>query len=132
MSSSKLKIQAVMQQSETIQSRIQSFAFVISIMVCIMFSIFFVFVSFMSFGSVHVGCKIELDEKINPNDSPVASLIRLPDVGLVRAKEIVAYRENFYEKNKESPPFRDCSDLQKVKGIGPKTAQNISQWLKFE
>jgi len=86
----------------------------------------------MSFGSALGGCEIELDEKINPNDSPVASIIRLPDVGLVRAKAIVAYRENFDDKDKESRPFQDCNDLQKVKGIGPKTAQNISQWLKFE
>jgi DNA uptake protein ComE-like DNA-binding protein len=35
-------------------------------------------------------------------------------------------------KNSNRRTFRNCDDLQKVKGIGPKTVQNISHWLKFE
>jgi len=57
-------------------------------------------------------------------------LARLPGIGLVRAEAIIAYRENFYDN--EARPFRDCDDLQKVRGIGPKTAANICEWLKFE
>lgn len=120
------------QQAENSQKRIQSSAFVISVVLCILCSIFFISLNFKPFGSAFDGCEIELDEKINPNCSPVASLIRLPDVGLVKARAIDAYRRNFKDKDKESKPFRDCNDLQKVRGIGPKTVQNISQWLKFE
>jgi len=76
--------------------------------------------------------EIELDDKINPNDASAASLARLPNIGLVRAEAIVAYREKFGEKDSKSRPFRDCNDLQKVKSIGPKTIQNISEWLKFD
>ena len=118
--------------AEARQSRIQSFAFVISVAICISFSMAFVASSVMRLGSVSGGCEIVLDEKINPNDAPVASLVRLPNIGFVRAEAIVAYREKFNEKDSKSRPFRDCNDLQKVKGIGPKTVQNISQWLKFK
>ncbi|MFQ6035258.1 MAG: ComEA family DNA-binding protein [Sedimentisphaerales bacterium] len=119
-------------QAETNQNRILSFAFVISVVVCVLFSMAFVASSVMSFGSLPGGCEIVLDEKINPNDASVASLVRLPNIGLVRAEAIVAYRENFREKNDEPRPFQDCNDLQKIRGIGPKTVQNLSEWLKFE
>jgi len=112
--------------------RIQAFAFVIGVVICVLLSMIFITLSLVPFSSAHVGCQIELDDKINPNDAPVASLIRLPNIGLVRAEAIVAYRENFHEKNSESQPFQNCDDLQKVKGIGPKTVQNISEWLKFD
>ena len=121
-----------MQQSEASQKRIQSFAFVISVAMCLLFSMAFVASSIMPFGSLPGGCEIVLEEKINPNDAPVASLVRLPNIGLVRAAAIVAYRENFNEKDRENQPFQNCDDLQKVRGIGPKTVQNINLWLKFE
>ena len=56
---------------------------------------------------------------------------RLPGIGDGRAKAIVAYRENFSERQ-NGKAFRNCDDLQKVKGIGPKTAEDICEWLKFE
>ena len=117
------------QQTQTGQNRIQSFAFVIAAGVCVLFSI-----ALAASGLLGVGqsCQIVLDEQINPNDAPLASLVRLPGIGIGRAGAIVDYRKNFSEKEPNSPAFRNCDDLQKVKGIGPKTVQNISQWLKFE
>jgi competence ComEA-like helix-hairpin-helix protein len=106
------------------QKKIQSFAFVISIVAAVCVSLGFV----GNLTGHRQPYKIELDEKINPNYAPVASLERLPGIGISRAKAIVAYRQNV-GTNKA---FRSCDDLQKVKGIGPKTVQNISQWLKFE
>ncbi len=114
------------------QSRIQSFAFVISIAVAVCFSVGFATSSLVRLGLPFDGYKIELNERINPNDASPASLVRLPGIGVSRAAAIVAYRENFSEQNGNKPAFKNCDDLQKVKGIGPKTAQNISQWLKFE
>ena len=111
--------------------RIQSFAFIISVVICVLSSMFFITFNFMSFSSDN-RCEIELDEKINTNDSPVASMIRLPNIGFVRAEAIEAYREDFMEKNGNSPAFVNYIDLQNVKGIGPKTVKNISRWLKFE
>jgi len=110
------------------QKRIQSFAFVISIIVAACFS--WVFIA--SLAKPGQSYEIKLDEKINPNNAPIASLVRLPGVGISRAGAIVAYREKFSNKNVNSSAFRNCDDLQKVKGIGPKTAKNIRQWLKFE
>lgn len=53
-------------------------------------------------------------------------------MGIGRAGAIVAYRENFNENKASSPAFQNCDDLQKVKGVGPKTVQNISGLLKFD
>ena len=117
------------QQIQTGQNRIQSFAFVIAAGVCVLFSIALAASSLLGVGQ---SCQIVLDEQINPNDAPSASLVRLPGIGIGRAGAIVAYRDNFGKKNSNSRTFRNCEDLQKVKGIGPKTVENISEWLKFE
>jgi len=111
------------------QKRIQSFAFVISVCVCVLFSVGFAVSSLSQFQQSH---EIGLDERINPNDASVTSLVRLPGIGFGRAEAIAAYRENFGERELNRPAFRNCDDLQKVRGIGPKTVENISQWLKFE
>ena len=111
------------------QNRIQSFAVVIAASVAVCFSSCFVVSSLLgSEWSYEIG----LESRINPNDAPAASLVRLPGIGVGRAGAIVAYRENFSEKAKGRPAFQNCDDLQKVSGIGPKTIQNINEWLKFE
>jgi len=116
------------QRTEARQSGIQSFAFVIGVCVAVCFCIGLAVSNLQGSGQ---SCEIKLEGEINPNDAPVASLVRLPGIGVGRAEAIVAYREDF---SKEGPnkAFQDSDGLQKVKGIGPKTAQNISKWLKFE
>ncbi len=114
--------------TEARQKRIQSFAFVISIVAAVCFSWGFV----KNFAKPGQSYKIELDEKINPNNAPAASLVRLPGIGISRAEAIAAYRKEFKQKSKNGLAFQNCDDLQKIKGIGPKTVQNISHWLKFE
>ena len=108
------------------QNRIQSFAFVLS--VCLAVCCSFGFISNFERGR----CKIVLEGRINPNDAPIESLVRLPGLGPGRAGAIVAYRENINEKKATSRVFQNWDDLRKVKGIGPKTAQNISEWLRFD
>lgn len=117
------------QRTEAGQNRIQAFVFVIGASVCVLFSICF---AISSFARSEQPCGIELDERINPNSAPLGSLVRLPGIGISRAGAIVAYRENFIEEGGNGPAFRNCEDLQKVKGIGPKTIESIKQWLKFE
>ena len=116
---------------QTRQNRIQSFAFVISVCLAV----------FSSFGYIsNLGrdelafdrCDIELEVRINPNNAPIESLIRLPGLGIGRAGAIVEYRLNFIKEKATIQAFQNCDDLQKVKGIGPKTVQNISEWLKFD
>jgi competence protein ComEA len=114
--------------SEASQKSIQSFAFVISVCAAVCFSLGFAS-EFVRSGQ---SCEIELENRINPNDAPIESLVRLPGIGVSRAGAIIAYRENFGGKDGENPVFRNCNDLQKVRGIGPKTVQNISEWLKFK
>jgi DNA uptake protein ComE-like DNA-binding protein len=116
-------------RAEAEQNKIRAFAFVIAVSVCVLFFVYFMV---SGLAGLRQACEIRLESRINPNDAPPASLVRLPDIGIGRAGAIVAYRENFSGKNSGSPAFRNCDDLQKVKGIGPKTAQKICEWLKFE
>lgn len=116
-------------RTEATQSRIQSFAFCLAAGIAVLFSIFFVVTNLSGYRESH---EIALDSRVNPNDASVGSLVRLPGIGIVRAGRIVAYRESFVEKFGTGPAFRNYNDLQGVKGIGPKTAQNIREWLKFE
>lgn len=121
---------SVIETIEADRGKVQLFAFVICTCVAVCLG-----GAFVVFGSSGQSYDVRLDANINPNDpneAPVASLVRLPGIGLARAQAIVAYRQAFAVENGGNPPFRSCSDLQKVRGIGPKTVQNISQWLKFE
>ncbi|UCG48589.1 MAG: helix-hairpin-helix domain-containing protein [Phycisphaerales bacterium] len=77
-------------------------------------------------------CQMELEGRINPNSAPAASLVRLRGIGMSRAAAIVAYRESFRRSGEGGPAFQGPNDLQAVKGIGPKTVENIRQALKFE
>ena len=123
-----MKTGSFVKRAEVRQNRIQSFAFVISVCVAVCFCIGLAVSNIQGSGQ---SCEIKLEGEINPNDAPIVSLVRLPGIGVGRAEAIVAYREDF---SKEGPnkAFQDSDDLQKIKGIGPKTAQNISEWLKFE
>ena len=114
---------------DTVQDKIQSFAFIIAVGLCIFPGVYF---AGSAFSDSAQGSKIELDSRINPNTASLASLVRLPGVGIGRAGAIVAYRENYFEKNNEDLAFKTIDDLRKVKGIGPKTAKNVSRWLKFQ
>jgi DNA uptake protein ComE-like DNA-binding protein len=50
---------------------------------------------------------------------------------MVRAQAIVTYREQFRQNGKGDLAFQDCNDLDDVKGIGPVTARQMCEWLKF-
>jgi competence ComEA-like helix-hairpin-helix protein len=113
------------------QNSVQSFAFVISI--CVAAGFCRGFVSNLRIADSAPGQReIELESRINPNVAPVESLVRLPGVGLSRAVSIVAYRESLNRTKGIKPAFENCDDLQKIDGIGPKTASEISEWMKFE
>ena len=78
------------------------------------------------------GSAICLEAKVNPNTAPVASLIRLPGIGLTRARAIVAYRDRFRRQTGREAAFGGSGDLQQISGIGPKTAQTMAGWLQFD
>ena len=104
-------------------------AFVIAVLFAVLLSAGFAISTFSKFRQV---CEIELESRINPNDAPIASLVRLPGIGISRAGAIAEYRENFSSRQPNRQAFQNSDDLQEVKGIGPKTVQNIRQCLKFE
>ena len=75
---------------------------------------------------------LSLRKTVNPNTASVESLARLPGIGVTKAGEIVSYRKQFQNENLGQAAFQNINDLQKVKGIGPKTVQNIYRHLDFE
>lgn len=68
-------------------------------------------------------------ERINPNTAPVASLVRLPGIGKARALDIVHFRKS---SDSQELAFRTTQDMERIKGIGPKTVEKLTPWLIFE
>jgi DNA uptake protein ComE-like DNA-binding protein len=112
------------QQTDASQNKIKSFAFCLALSAAVFVSICLVV---SGAGGTEQPGEIRLESRINPNYAPRESLRRLPGIGAGRAETI----ENFSKEN-NNRAFEDCDDLQKVKGIGPKVAADICEWLKFE
>ncbi|MBT6938519.1 MAG: helix-hairpin-helix domain-containing protein, partial [Candidatus Marinimicrobia bacterium] len=56
--------------------------------------------------------------KININTATRSELMKLPRIGPVTADKILAYRNTYGS-------FRSLDDLQKIKGVGPKTVAKL-------
>jgi competence protein ComEA len=109
-------------------NRIQSIAFLVAVGAAVIFCLYFALLGVAAGSAAGAG---ELERRINPNDAPLESLVRLPGIGLARAQAIVTYREQFRQGSRGNSPFRDCNDLRNVKGIGPATTRDMCEWLKF-
>ena len=110
------------------RERVETSALLIAVCICVLLG--GVFAAFSAFrGSQKTS--IELDGRINPNDAPMASLIRLPGIGFSKASAIVEYRREARGAG-TGDVFENCGDMQKVKGIGPKTAESMGPHLRFE
>jgi competence ComEA-like helix-hairpin-helix protein len=110
------------------QRKCESYPFIISILICALLTSLFV-VPYLT--RAFEKNENVLADGINPNNASTASLARLPGVGIVRAEAIVAYSKEFTSSD-SNQVFENCKDLEKVRGIGPTTAQKICEWLKFE
>jgi competence protein ComEA len=65
---------------------------------------------------------IAIETKIDPNSADWPELALMPGIGEQLAKRIVADRQ-------ENGPFRDADDLQRVRGIGPRTVERMKPYL---
>lgn len=63
--------------------------------------------------------------RVNINTATAAELELLPDIGPKMAGEIVAYRQ-------KHGPFKALADVDKVKGVGPKTLAKLEPLIAFE
>ncbi|MHC4214028.1 MAG: ComEA family DNA-binding protein [Planctomycetota bacterium] len=116
-------------QTAFMTERIQCAAFFIVVSVCMVLGVFFSSVKFLSVSS---GVSIQTEPRVNPNHAPLASLVRLPGVGISKAASIIEYRESLASIQPGSVAFCSSDDLEEVPGIGPKTAERISVWLRFD
>ena len=63
--------------------------------------------------------------RIEINSATWVEWIQLPNIGETLARRIIADRE-------ERGPFESVEDLQRVKGIGPKTIENLRPYLRVD
>jgi len=115
---------------EPVSWEVQVWGFVVGCMVAVVLCAIFVGVVVGDRG----GEPVEILDKINPNSAPVASLVRLPGIGLSKAQAIVAYRRQKLAQGglRDGRVFRSVSDLQQVKSIGAKTVERIAEFVDFE
>lgn len=71
--------------------------------------------------SLQAATETDLEIKIDIRTAPKAELILLPGIGETRADAIIAYRT--------AHPFTSVNQIMDVKGIGPKTYQNMLSML---
>ncbi|MHC4983206.1 MAG: ComEA family DNA-binding protein [Planctomycetota bacterium] len=65
------------------------------------------------------------EEKIDPNVATVASLRRLPGIGVELARRIVDFRAG------KKRPFTTADDLAQVRGIGPAKAERAKPYISL-
>ena len=109
------------------QYRERVFAFLVVITVCVVLSVYWVFTLSMHKSNRH----LLIFNKINPDTAPIGSLIRLPGIGLTRARAIVAYRNKFHKNHAGKCAFKCSADLCMVGGLGFKTVKEFSGFLVF-
>jgi hypothetical protein len=81
---------------------------------------------------VVAGPGLQVDPRLNPNVARQSELERLPRIGPALAGRIVAYRQQRLTTMPAGQAvFRTPEDLQAVRGIGPKTVEQLRPFLKF-
>ncbi len=76
---------------------------------------------------VPVGNAQAIAAKINVNEDPWWKIAALPNIGMVKSKRIVSFRE----KSGRPQPFSCADDLLQIHGIGPKTVAQLGPLLYF-
>lgn len=107
----------------------QSVAFLVAVGVCLTLSLGF---AVGALQRSHSTATAPLQERVNPNEAPEASLMRLPQVGAARARAIVTHRERVGSQAGRPPAFKTADDLRQIKGIGPAIVEDLRPWLQFD
>lgn len=68
--------------------------------------------------------------KVDPNTAPWWVLAELPGIGETKAREIVRFRGS--PAPRAAKRFQSSIDLDQVRGIGPKTVERVSPYLRFD
>ena len=73
----------------------------------------------------------EIQDRLDPNTADAAALSAIPNLGEIKAAEIVEYREAFTRQHPGKCAFRSVDDLRHIKGIGPATTAMLENYLSF-
>ena len=73
----------------------------------------------------------QLIDRLDPNVASWQELAVLPQLGEKRAKEIVAYREQFRADRRGNVAFRKPEDLLVIRGIGVAMLTTLRPYLTF-
>jgi hypothetical protein len=73
----------------------------------------------------------ELADRIDPNVASWQELAVLPQLGEKRARELVAYRDDFLSRGHDTVAFRRAEDLLKVRGFGIAMLATVRPYLMF-
>ncbi len=73
----------------------------------------------------------EVLDRVDPNSADLATLSLVPGLGEKRAREIVAYRDEFHRTRPNEVAFEKQEDLLKVSGIGVSMVENLAPYLMF-
>src|SRR5437764_5897587 len=60
----------------------------------------------------------ELADKVDPNSADWQTLAALPQLGEKRARQVVAFREEFLAAHPGAIAFERANDLMQIRGIG--------------
>ncbi len=107
----------------------ESLAFRVGLGVCLTLSLAF---ATGMFQRTEDSSGIGSGERINLNEAPIASLMRLPQIGVARARAIVAHRDRVATQDGRVPVFKKADDLRRIKGIGPAIVEGVRPWLRFD
>jgi competence ComEA-like helix-hairpin-helix protein len=109
--------------------QVRIIALIIVICFSMLLSVFFVKGRFSASQQNSIN---SLEDRINPNTAPAASLVRLPGIGRAKAEAIEKYKHQVSVADSDSSPFNDAANLDKISGIGPKQVEKMKEFLKFD
>jgi len=81
--------------------------------------------------SVHDRPPQPTQDKLDPNDATWWQLTALPRIGESLARRMTRYRNEIGDHESTTRAFFRPDDLQRVRGIGPKTVARLAPFLRF-